>query len=444
MIKNQLFLIIKDSFGLIKWKNEEINNFATELKRILATNFIYLLIGGIFLLYYPLIFMFFMETDSGNTFTKIISFITLLLVFSQCLFSVTPILINILKDILVIQNEFVRDNNLLIKNVIIDRTRELKKGNIIKVILIILFLVIFTFTCNLIFKTIVNSNYVMLIGGIMLLLLVSMKLYELVEKKRKYKLEKQNIIVDNKYLLQWEDEICEMCQNASVYDVEIIVEDSSVRNAYAICERYKKPKIIITRAMIEYLFRQSGQNSSLLSKFIKIIIGHELIHLKYKDNLSVNKRVFVGYLSLFLTTTISMLLLTISTYGFIKPFICIFLLFFMPDSWIICNERYWRQISELRADRLGIKLSGCNPKVFSEMWQLLDRIDSEMRYINDLDESNVMYKFYKRYLENEDHPNLEYRIKLINLNNKWSIMDYVKHMYVMSYWIKKRKGWNGK
>lgn len=97
-------------------------------------------------------------------------------------------------------------------------------------------------------------------------------------------------------------------------------------------------------------------------------------------------------------------------------------------------ERYLYQLSELKCDRLACKLKDINR---SDMISLLKRLQSK----NKLSEKWYL-KIIRRYFLFADHPNINFRIKLIKKYHNWSIVDY---MILPLHLIKQLligKGWN--
>lgn len=84
----------------------------------------------------------------------------------------------------------------------------------------------------------------------------------------------------------------------------------------------------------------------------------------------------------------------------------------------ISDPRYWNQMSELRADRLGLKYSRVNPQIFKDFFDVSGQIKNEQEFSQKLNSSNFLYRYYKRYSENEDHPCLNKRIRSIMKQSK--------------------------
>lgn len=122
----------------------------------------------------------------------------------------------------------------------------------------------------------------------------------------------------------------------------------------------------------------------------------------------------------------------------------LFLLFYVVFSRTMTDQRYWHQISELKADRLVVLLCKNGQEVFSEFWGNevnVKNMQSRVEYINN---SNKIYQYYKRYIENEAHPSMERRIQLINKRGKWKWWEYFEHALVVNKWRLSGKGWNGR
>ena len=59
-------------------------------------------------------------------------------------------------------------------------------------------------------------------------------------------------------------------------------------------------------------------------------------------------------------------------------------------------------------------------------------------------DSNIFYKYYKREVEIEYHPNIEERIKVLKDDTPWGIIYYIKHAITIIKWRLNKKGWNGR
>jgi hypothetical protein len=56
----------------------------------------------------------------------------------------------------------------------------------------------------------------------------------------------------------------------------------------------------------------------------------------------------------------------------------------------------------------------------------------------------MFYQYYKRYIENEAHPSMYRRMKILEIREKWMFWEYFEHAIVIRKWKLTNKGWNGK
>ena len=103
---------------------------------------------------------------------------------------------------------------------------------------------------------------------------------------------------------------------------------------------------------------------------------------------------------------------------------------------VMCDERFWKQIAEIRADRLAINVCNSNKMVFVEFWKRYLEKQSKK-------ETNIIDNFYRKYIKIESHPSMEYRMELIEKREKWYWWEYLEHALVIMKWRITNRGWNG-
>ncbi|MBQ3543956.1 MAG: hypothetical protein IJA34_03040 [Lachnospiraceae bacterium] len=64
--------------------------------------------------------------------------------------------------------------------------------------------------------------------------------------------------------------------------------------------------------------------------------------------------------------------------------------------------------------------------------------------INEIEKSNKIYKYYKRYIEKEAHPLMERRVYLVKNRGAWKWWEYIEHALLIRKWYLVGKGWNGR
>ena len=103
---------------------------------------------------------------------------------------------------------------------------------------------------------------------------------------------------------------------------------------------------------------------------------------------------------------------------------------------VICDARFWKQIAELRADRIAIDVCNSNKMKFVEFWK--EYIEKQSK-----NETNIIDQFYRRYIRVEGHPAMERRMELIEKREKWHWWEYFEHALVIMKWRVTNRGWNG-
>jgi len=227
-----------------------------------------------------------------------------------------------------------------------------------------------------------------------------------------------------------------LCEDAGLRNVKIIIEDDEVINGGAYSPVFGKKELYLTKGCL-----------NLPSEEIAAIVGHEIIHLKNNDGSQLDwiKR-FVWFLTTISTLFFMLLTLVIISkipyMGIILsliliPFIFIYFIAFLFYS-NIDSRRFWSQIQELRADRLACELNGVTKQ---GVYNLLTRLDRE--YETNFEHLSWYKRIYYRYFPVLDHPCLSHRIELIRNYRKWSLFDYYLHSVIMVKWFILGKGWNG-
>ncbi len=230
--------------------------------------------------------------------------------------------------------------------------------------------------------------------------------------------------------------IYNLCIRAGLTNVELFLSNQKIINGFAKASR-KTNSIALTEGCLELTWPE-----------IKAIVGHEIIHIKYKDNtfIAVIWRILGGIFLLavliFYILIIQLInnflpvvgvVITVVTLPFILLYEISMLIFLVID-----NRRYWYQIQELRADRLACELPDIE---LSGMLALL-----RSAAVRESDWFNNLYwykKVYYRYFLLLEHPSAKHRYKLIRKYRKWSFLEYGFHLFQITKWFFTGKGWNG-
>lgn len=211
----------------------------------------------------------------------------------------------------------------------------------------------------------------------------------------------------------------------SDYPYPLVIKKSKLMNAYADLER---KEIILTEGAL-----------SLPIEEVKAMLGHELIHFEVDGKMSLHKRKILFFISLYVILAFLLLIIFFFRHAnSLVKLILIFLFLFFLCYFIfysgVMPERYLYQFSELKCDRLACTLNGVSRE---GMISLLKRGKVSKRK-----KEKWYLKMARRYFLFDDHPNISFRIKLIENYRKWSILDYI---LLPTHLIKQLilgKGWN--
>lgn len=240
---------------------------------------------------------------------------------------------------------------------------------------------------------------------------------------------KRGITFDIKLAL-WENDIENICSKLHIRNIEIKVVDDVKVTVYSILKKYEVPQIYIGGYYLNDL--RDYYEREIFYNMVLFILGHELSHISSKDSLSRER--FKYLLSLLIGLVIFLLLfkeINLSVYGvtggkfflaIINCVMIVLLLFtyvFFYKTW--SDERYWKQVYELRADRIGFQVSNVLIDIFKELM------------------------FYSQNSETIDdfHPLYTTRIKEIEKykNMKWGIKDQLRYTWKFAWNLRIHKEW---
>ena len=245
----------------------------------------------------------------------------------------------------------------------------------------------------------------------------------------------EGIYVEGYILESVKTDIEEMCELLKIKYLDCkIVSTEEVYVESKINER-GIPQIDISNGFITQIYGNNARDILLLT------IAHELGHIYYNDFSNIKKRVRNSNLLHFILWILNMLVLIAAIFSpKFSPIFLIVMLFVIAIERIfgkvMSDERFWKQIAELRADRLAINVCKSNKMIIVEFWK-------EYLEKQDRTETNRLDQFYRRYIKIEGHPSMEYRMKLIEKREKWSWWEYFEHAVVIMKWYVTNKGWNG-
>lgn len=239
------------------------------------------------------------------------------------------------------------------------------------------------------------------------------------------------------------DEIKEMCERLQISNIKFHVEYEGRDNAYAQNDENGIYKVVVDNGLLESFKKIAEEYGANLKDMFLVTIFHELGHVYYKDSESSYSKRTKNSCLIWLLIFIGSGFLTI--WKIIPPML--YLLIIGSELLIgnvMCDKRYWKQIAELKADRLAVVNFERGRQAFVDFWGREEKIIREQEKTNELDESNFLYQFYKRYIEEEAHPSIKRRTFLISNRGRWKWWEYIEHALVIRKWRCKRRGWNGR
>ncbi|WP_270327020.1 MULTISPECIES: M48 family metalloprotease [Enterococcus] len=247
----------------------------------------------------------------------------------------------------------------------------------------------------------------------------------------------------------FKDTFNEMCRSISIEKLEVELGTNNIENAAAYVEKNKVPKIVIEESMLLLLEKVSKGDFYVYSSYVSFFFAHELIHVKYEDPRKNKNRTRLAALAWFVVIHSTLLgipillgrLMTNPVLTFLYLIVMIIILLFTN---IVTDKRYWEQIAELRADKLGLALSGLSKEMYVDLWEIqLDRLKKDKKTSDMIDSKNIFYRYVKRNIGDFSHPSWECRVNNIMSGSDWGIKDYIVHAIRIRGWKFQRRGWNG-
>lgn len=242
----------------------------------------------------------------------------------------------------------------------------------------------------------------------------------------------EGIYIEGYILDSVKEDIENMCVQLGIKSLECKIIATEERYAESKISEQGIPQIDISNGFITQIYRNNAARDILL-----MTIAHELGHIYYNDFTNISKRVRISNFVCLILMILNMLGLIATL---ITPIFLIIALLFMCIETVfgkvMCDARFWKQIAELRADRLAINVCKNDKMIFVEFWKGYLKNQSK-------EETNIIDQFYRRYIKVEGHPSMEYRMELIEKRETWSWWEYFEHALVIMKWRITNKGWNG-
>lgn len=244
---------------------------------------------------------------------------------------------------------------------------------------------------------------------------------------------REEIEVEGYILENLKNEIEGMCTKLKILSLKCQIIDTQARYVKSKINENGAPQIDISNGFIDQIYCCDDAKATLL-----FTIAHELGHIYYNDFDNIKKRVARTnclYIVLVLLNVIGIMV-------FIKSTILVTVVMFVmliegAFEMVIGDPRYWKQIAELRADRVAINVCECDSSTFVAFWR------KECKS-QDIKRENVLLEYYRKYIKIEGHPSMDRRMDLIKRKSRWQWWEYIEHALIIMKWRITNRGWNGR
>ena len=226
-------------------------------------------------------------------------------------------------------------------------------------------------------------------------------------------------------LSPWEQDCLTMCKALHVYNVSVELEANGTHIAYT--NRLKSGKVTV---YFNSAYIQKWKSKSDYYDIIKFILAHELAHASAGDLVNRSERISACICLFFWVFPLIL-------GGYFRSNFCALLLLIMYMIVfknlvidIFTDNRFWGQIKELRADRIGMLVSGVSLDSFRHSVLLEEELQFGARI--------MAQQSSKTEIEPDAHPSSVTRINELEKHHNlpWSLVDYFR--YALQYWRKLR------
>lgn len=227
-------------------------------------------------------------------------------------------------------------------------------------------------------------------------------------------------------LSPWKEDIMRMCGKINIHAAEFRLVSGGGTNLASCIAPKKGPPIVQLDAC--YMDKSAQKMPpDVFCNMICFVLAHELAHIYYGD--STGKRDRLMMLVSLLVTIAGILVLTLSL-GYVNTvlWITLFLIFCVYTGSVIfsafTDNRYWGQVEEFRADRLGGRISGISANSFKQFCAYLNTDTAKK--------------------EKEDmHPQLATRVREMERygGRRWGIHDHIRYTWRFFWNVKIYRKW---
>ena len=272
---------------------------------------------------------------------------------------------------------------------------------------------------------------------------------------RKYGPKKGYYICDE--LKTLEPEIIDMCMKLRIKALEVKIKNEESAGALSLWFEY--PEVFFSHKLL----RKLGNKELIL-----LVLGHELAHIHTGDTYyRHNRKLLAVFLLIFIAAFYAFGYIGSRMVGrlpaawiWLVPHLILFCTMFILVNLFIApawgDIRYWGQVNELRADRIGLWVSGVSEAAFKKMAACLsgNAADYKSVYCHSAShftkagqlwkviEKCWKEKFYS-IVEDSPHPSWDVRVGEIEKygQQKWGIKDELRYMVRFSWNIRFHQKW---
>lgn len=229
----------------------------------------------------------------------------------------------------------------------------------------------------------------------------------------------------------WEQDIRQMCKSLKIRRAIFWIDSGAGLNAEACMVGKKLPVILCRKSLLENL---NERLKDMTVPAVCFLLGHEMVHIYYKDTCDFENLTGILTLSFFFHV-----ILCIGAGRTGNPLL-ILIIFFSCVFWDCFPLRLWiddrcrKQIMELRADRVGMKVSRTSPETVCALFEIFESTENK-KY------TNVVYHYYKTHIDVDEHMSIKRRKQEIMRGQKWGLLDYVRYMFIIQKNLILFKGW---
>lgn len=244
------------------------------------------------------------------------------------------------------------------------------------------------------------------------------------------------VLDENKLGLEnWVDETLRMCELLNVKEVAIELDDTGAKKVYSFVSNTHMPIIMIGKEVFNKSSRIYPENHF---EIIRMMIAHELVHIHYRDAKFMKKVYMIALIYIgFAAFTPFIVAANVNIiFGSILALLLMGLDFIFLK--ILRDEKYWKQVMELRADRVGMSISGTSS-------ELLEKV---LACSNEEEEENIgkvkcdmIQQIYQKGIMQQIHPSARRRIYEARREKTWGSGEYFRYLWMISRNLLMGKGW---